>query len=340
MSKLGDETRARDESAPAVVRSDGEGAARAYVEAEVPEEPRCPTMEMDRVRIVDPRRAPTMRREDMVKGGGPRAPEQMAVPAAKAPGVEAPMGRPATKMQVLKLDEEFLEELRQKKAEAGDGVEAPQRLTDPMPPKAPVQAEENGEARPASPWTKDAPEAVLVRASALPSSLRPREVEEVVAQGATPGRSRGAVVIVGAIVVAAIGIGARAMFGGTQSATEEPANGSNAATSAAPPARTAEERVAVPPSSTPTASAAAPVPVAPASVAPAPERPRPIGKRMLPGGEDPYADAAPPVKTAAPIVPPTAPPPTTATPKSTAPAAPTAPNNDGEIFQRPKPTSP
>ena len=226
------------------------------------------------------------------------------------------MGRPATKMQVLKLDEEFLEELRQKKAEAGDGVEAPQRLTDPMPPKAPVQAEENGEARPASPWTKDAPEAVLVRASALPSSLRPREVGpeagpgEQGAEGSARGRAKGAVALVVALVVVALGIGARAMFGGVQAATEEPMvkGAGHAATSATMSTAmgTAEEPVAPTMSSAPTVSAAVPVPVAVPSGEPAQGRPRPAGKRTQVGGEDPYADAAAPVKTAvtvAPVVP-------------------------------------
>jgi hypothetical protein len=85
-----------------VLRSNGENEARAYVEVEVPPSPPAPAVEIDRVRIVDPRDTVTVRR------GAPRStppnPQQRVWPPQAPPAVDLPDALPATKAQRVILD--------------------------------------------------------------------------------------------------------------------------------------------------------------------------------------------------------------------------------------------
>src|ERR1700678_4499621 len=99
MTKQSDETKPEPQAeAGAVLKTEGEDVARAYVASAVPEGSEHPTIEVDRVRIVPPTRTPTVRLAEVPKGSGPRAPDQRVWSAPKGP-VELPDGRPVTKMQ-------------------------------------------------------------------------------------------------------------------------------------------------------------------------------------------------------------------------------------------------
>jgi hypothetical protein len=190
-------------AAPAqgVLRSEGEDAAQAYAEAEAPQASLTPTVEMFRVHVLDPRRAPTMRREDMFKGSGPRAPEVTVLKAAAAPSVEAPLGRPANKMQPLHFDPEFLAELRRMRP-VGEGEAGPEEKVG-----SEEKAHEGPEAAGASPWSKEAAPSEVVRGSALPSSFGPRNEDapasEEPARTPVRERSRATMAITVALVVGA-----------------------------------------------------------------------------------------------------------------------------------------
>jgi hypothetical protein len=345
---------------PSVVRSDGEEAAQGYVEAELPEQPRSPTMEMERVHFTDPRRAPTMRREDMLKdigrkAAGPRAPGQKALKPANDPGVEAPDARPATKMQALHFDEDLLAEMRQKlAAPRGEGsaesapTGAPAEAAndaEPMPAGAGVDSdEEKSGPKPASPWSKDAAAGEPVRQSALPSSLRPRDTPAPEGGGEKPERApageRGwtARALVVALVVVAVALALRAAF--TSPRTTEPGNATQhpspkpTLTAAGPTERpapnaaqapSAEPQAAPPPIATGTASAA-PVTSSAAERHPAPKPSSAI--------EDPYDAAVTPLPamTAEPAAPTTAPTAQPVAPKATATSHPAAPLTSGRIL--------
>jgi hypothetical protein len=113
---------ARAGSAPAVIRTDGEDVAKGYAMGEVAQGPLCPTEEMERVRIEDPRRLPAPRElEQERQGSGPRNPEQRAPLREKGPGIEFPENLPAHKKQPILIDSEVLlqwHEERRKREEA------------------------------------------------------------------------------------------------------------------------------------------------------------------------------------------------------------------------------
>jgi hypothetical protein len=179
--------------APSVVRSDGEDAAQGYAAAEVQAGSRTPTVEMFRVQVTDPRRAPTMRREDLLKGSGPRAPEQTTLPEAREAGVDAPMARPPTKMQPLHFDAEFLAELRQRGAEGGSNPRAEEG-------RSGGGEEVREETKSASPWVKEAGAAPIPH-SEMPSGHAPPPAPEASRGSAAGGRRRlGKGVVVAGIV--------------------------------------------------------------------------------------------------------------------------------------------
>jgi hypothetical protein len=175
----------------------------------------------------------------------------------------------------------------------------------------------------ASPWSKEAA-AVEVRASALPSSLRPRETATVVGArlGAQAARERvrGTVIVV-ALAVVALGISVAVLRRGTENGAREaaPSATPTAPAPSVPEVAPAPMEAVAPPAVSATASAA--VHAAP-SVVPAPEWPRVAPKAPSPV-DDPYKDAAvtpPPAVTAVPPKSePTAPPLETNAPKAPAP---------------------
>jgi hypothetical protein len=80
------------------LRSDGAPEARAYVKIDVPASSREPTLEMERVRVLDPRHTPTLHLETQ-QASGPRNPDQRALPEPDELRVELPDGRPLTEPQ-------------------------------------------------------------------------------------------------------------------------------------------------------------------------------------------------------------------------------------------------
>lgn len=101
------------------LRSQGESQASAYIEAELPPSRVEPTLELERVALLDPRRTPTLHSDDPPKSSGPRNPEQMRLPDPE-PSVELPEGLPLTVAQPVyvppELAEKWREEARQKGA--------------------------------------------------------------------------------------------------------------------------------------------------------------------------------------------------------------------------------
>ncbi|WP_437588200.1 hypothetical protein [Sorangium sp. So ce1000] len=95
---------------PRAIQSQGEDEAKAYAVGEVAPAPLHPTVEMERVRIEDPRRVPPPR-EGARRGGGARNPEQRAPLAdVGAPSVSMPEGLAVTKRQPIVIDSEILAE--------------------------------------------------------------------------------------------------------------------------------------------------------------------------------------------------------------------------------------
>jgi hypothetical protein len=89
------------------LRSDGAPEARAYVEIELPAAAPEPTVEMERVRVLDPRHTPTLHL-DMQPASGPRNPEQLALPEPNDLRVELPDGRPLTEPQRVIVPPELI----------------------------------------------------------------------------------------------------------------------------------------------------------------------------------------------------------------------------------------
>jgi hypothetical protein len=207
----------------------------------------------------------------------------------------------------------------------------------------------NDDPRPApaatgSPWATEAPAPESVRSSALPSSLRPRDVTAEGSAGVAGGRMKAAL-LVGVLVVVGAVIGVRVATSGpgtdvspqdaTNAALRVTATATGVATGATPamsagpaPAASASTSATV----EPPRPSAVPVP----TVAPALEQPHGAAPRRHHPGDDPYGEdaAAPPSppKTAEPsppAVPSTAPSVTTAAPQVTAvgPKAPPTPSS-------------
>lgn len=329
-----DERRAR--AVPlSIVKSAGEAEAKGFVEAELPDEPVHPTMEMDRVQVVDPRHSPTLPRIELRKVSGPRAPEQMTKPEP-AGAVQAPLARPATKMQPIRIDPEMLmnlsrqaaekaarpstpgappPEVREMSAQERDDAEevTEDRITQPMRPKStPAPALEIIGA--ASPWTTEAA-VVKVAASALPSSRAPSTGPATASEKPVSGASQGGRVLRVMVPLAVLVVLGFAVF------------------QVIPRDRTPEQIGAVPVPSGPASVASAAPPAAASStaavmVAPPAPPPRVPGTAEIDAGaslapsapvgpllnkpkvrnDDPYDAAAPmPAKTAQPIAPATAP---------------------------------
>ena len=182
-----------NEASPVVVKSAGEAVARGFVEVDIDEGPVHPTLEMERVQISDPRRSPTLRRIDIAKGTGPRAPDEVVKRGPAGP-VEMPLERPATKMQVVKIDRDLLAELSMKAAsvDGAPGEVEQDRETQPMTAVAPAAKAEAEPEKGASPWAAEAA-VVPIAAGDLPSSHAPvsSPVVEPVAKSEKPAGPRG-----------------------------------------------------------------------------------------------------------------------------------------------------
>jgi hypothetical protein len=171
-----------------------------------------------------------------------------------------------------------------------------------------------GPGLPGSPWATEAPDAESVRSSALPSSLRPRDVTAEGSAGAAKGRMKA--LLVGAIVVVGVAIVVRAATRGPGPEVA-PAGPPSAAVRATATVKPATSAGPTPATSTPTSATVEPAPpsaVPAPTVAPAPQRPHGTGPQRHDPGDDPYGeDAAPPPprppKTAAPVAPPAPTPP-------------------------------
>jgi hypothetical protein len=220
------------------------------------------------------------------------------------------MERPATKMQVIKIDPEMLLELSRKKEAralgelgAADEASEAERVTLPIVPKKTTVSAT------ASPWTA---EAVEIDKSALPSALAPSVRSVPVPASVTPvsaGRSgkarrRMLVPVVGLVVGAVVAFVVVEMMPKAPANAERPESSAMAVASAAPVA--SAPSVPMAPSAVPVASAAVDagaraVPVDDAGV-PSTVKPKGSGSRK---NDDPYDAATPgPVKTADPVVPP------------------------------------
>ena len=188
-------TTGKDDKSIGVV-SAGQAEARAFVAAEIPAEPARPTVEMDRVQVIDPRHSPTLTPSMQRKVSGPRAPEQLTRAGEKA-RASVPMERPATKMQVIKIDPEMLLELSRKRAARARGELGPVGLaypaeewseeseadaTLPIAPKTTEVTAINAQVV-ASPWAAEATE---IDRSALPSALAPSVRSVPVPASVTP----------------------------------------------------------------------------------------------------------------------------------------------------------
>jgi hypothetical protein len=256
-----------------VLKTAGEASAAAYAEGEVPDATDCPTIEVDRVRIVSPTQTPTVKLADRAKGSGPRAPDQMVKPTPKGP-VELPEGRPVTKMQVIEIDPEFLLELETRRKASTGGT---------------AQTEAEAHLGPTdSPWVKEAP--AQPRAAELPSAGGPPSAP--VSTEARERSSRGAVLVAAAVLLTALVLGMAATRGPR---AEEKAATSAAVTTTATVASTTAEPL---PSVVPSAAVVAPPSTVPSitatASASAPQAIRPPGKAIRDGG-DPYGPAVTPI---------------------------------------------
>jgi hypothetical protein len=89
------------------LRSDGAPEARAYAEIDVPAAGHEPTLEMERVRVLDPRHTPTLH-VDAPRTSGPRNPEQCSLPEPTELRVELPDGLPLTEPQRVIVPPELI----------------------------------------------------------------------------------------------------------------------------------------------------------------------------------------------------------------------------------------
>jgi hypothetical protein len=113
-----------------VTRTGGEDAAKGYAAGEVANGPLAPTMEMETIRIEDPRWLPAQGatgREEK-RGSGPRNPEQRFLKEKAEGALDFPEDLPATKRQPIVIDSDLLMDLheawqRSKAAEKKEGAE-------------------------------------------------------------------------------------------------------------------------------------------------------------------------------------------------------------------------
>ncbi|AKT37883.1 uncharacterized protein CMC5_020260 [Chondromyces crocatus] len=114
-----------------VLRSDGEDAVRGYAEGSIAPRPLAPTLEMERVRIVEgallidpsPCVCPP---PDARKPTGPRNPDQKHLPQTPELGVALPERLPLTKKQPLVIDGDVLREWHDAWEEQKAGEHRPQ----------------------------------------------------------------------------------------------------------------------------------------------------------------------------------------------------------------------
>ena len=321
------------------VTTAGQAEARAFVEAGIPAEPLRPTLEMDRIQVLDPRHSPTLPPDVLRKKSTPRAPEQKERPEVLE-RITTPMERPATKMQVIKIDPEVLIELSRKKAvcdvnDANATHDAHRATLPTEPEKTPAQAPAG------SPWAVAGAE---IDRSALPSALAP-SVRSVPAPAAAKEKAgnaaphgekrlrRGLVPVIGVMVgvvvaVAVVKVVPSAAVSGA--APEVSATVPRAAVVAVPvvasvttAAAAAASIVAVPVMTAEVDAGARVVPGAANGVVPAPVKAKGSGTR---NNDDPYDAAAPgAARTAEPVMAPSIPATVAPAPPPLPSAAPTAP---------------
>ena len=106
-------------ASPRNLRSNGEPAARAYVETAVPAPCVEPTMEAERVAIVDPRHTPTLHREGKPTGAGPRNPDQKTLRDPGELRVELPEDLPMTEAQIVIVPPELAAKWREEAKRRG-----------------------------------------------------------------------------------------------------------------------------------------------------------------------------------------------------------------------------
>ncbi len=87
-----------------MVHSNGKNEARAYAVVAVRASRPEPTIEVERVQIVDPRHTSTVQLSTSPAGAGPRNLEQTAWPTPEPPAIDLPDRLPPTKAQRVFLD--------------------------------------------------------------------------------------------------------------------------------------------------------------------------------------------------------------------------------------------
>jgi hypothetical protein len=298
----------REETKPGggeVLKTEGEASARAYAEAAVPGATLCPTVEMDKVRLLPPTQTPTTRLGDLAKRAGPRAPDETTKPAPK-PLVDLPEGRPVTEMQVIEIDPELLLELarRQNEREA---------------PGAPASGTEPLAARTESPWVQETG-APTAAAEETPATKTPPATATTQATKHPARRAAITAAVLGVAVVVAVLAATHAPRPTEERKRTATAKASTTATVTRTVVTATPSTTAMP------AATATPSTTASAPAAPRVETPAPIARaRAAATQRDPYDDAAVPSASAAPA--PAAVPP----PAKTATTAPTASPRAGTL---------
>ena len=181
---------------------------------------------------------------------------------------------------------------------------------------------------PGSPWATETPATASVRSSALPSSLRPRDVAAEGGAGVAKGRMKAAL-LVGSLVVVGVAIAVRAATSGPDAQRPEESTAGAAVLATVPSVAEAAPAPSSSAAATPPPSSAAPVP----SVTASHERPRGAAPRRPDPLDDPYKDAAlpSPARTAEP-----APPPAPSTAPTMTTAAPPVPDSSPFMHRKPE----
>lgn len=249
-------------------------------------------------------------------------------PREKKPWLDLPENKPIGKTQVVRIDRERLAEYQaEHQAKHAPSSTEPQAAREATPISEGDDPTLVKRPPPPSPWTKQAQDDV--RASALPSSLRPRELP---ADGDTPTGVKPANVGGNWKIVAALGLAviliAAIVIGARMALTQRMPSGAvtaPVATMVAVPTMTAPTPTVVPVEAA-TSSTAEPTPTS-APIAPA-IMPRPKQRTQ----DDPYSDASAP-SSAVTVQPqaPTATPSTTTAPVAPPPKAPIPPTSNSSF---------
>ena len=88
--------------------SSGQDEARGYVIATMPDHAVAKTEAVERVIVIDPRRAPTLPGISGRCGSTPRSPEQTRWKPSEGTGIELPDGLPLTEVQRVFVDPELI----------------------------------------------------------------------------------------------------------------------------------------------------------------------------------------------------------------------------------------